>query len=57
MLAARHDDDDDENYKTRQIDADLYKRLKFDHTYKLYMYKPKFVPENETHKILLNFDM
>ena len=35
----------------------LCKRLKFDHTNKWYMDKPESVEENETHKILWDFEI
>ena len=35
----------------------LDKKLKFDHTTKLYMHKPEFVLENETHKNVCDFDI
>ena len=36
----------------RMIHWELRKKLKFDHTYKRYVHNPKFVLENETHKLL-----
>ena len=30
----------------------LFKKLKFDYTTKSYLYKPEFIPENETHKVV-----
>ena len=35
----------------------LCKKFKFHHTKKRYMYKPESVLENETHKILWNFEI
>ena len=35
----------------------LFKRLKLDHTDKFYMHKPESVLENETHKIVWNFEI
>ena len=32
-------------------------KFKFNHTNKLYMYNPAHVLENETHKLLLDFDL
>ena len=46
------------DYKTKHdwlgkvIHWELCKRLKFDHTNKWYMQKPKSILENETHRIL-----
>ena len=34
----------------------LYNRSKFDHSFKWYRYKPEFVQENETHKIIGDFE-
>ena len=39
------------------IDWELCKKLKFDHATKWYMYKPKSVLEDETHKTLCNFEI
>ena len=36
------------------IHLELRKKLKYDQTTKWYMYQPKSVLENETHKILWN---
>ena len=36
---------------------ELCKKFKFDRTNKLYMHKSEFVLENETHKILLDFEI
>ena len=36
---------------------ELCKKLKFDHTNKWYMHNPEFVLENETHKILWDFEI
>ena len=50
-------------YKTRPdwvgkaIQWELCKKFQFDHTNKLYMYKPELVQENETHKILWDFEV
>ena len=50
-------------YKTRHngvgkvIHNELCGKLKFDHTTKWYMHKPKCVLENETHKILWDFEI
>ena len=35
---------------------ELYKRLKFDHTNKQYQHRPESILENETHKILRDFE-
>ena len=44
--------------KNTLIKKDLLgKKLKFDHITKWYMHKPESVLENETHKILQNFDL
>ena len=43
-----------EEYKTR-YDWELCKKLKFDHTTKLYMHKPESVLENEMPNILRDF--
>ena len=37
------------------IHLELCKMLKFDHTNKCYMYNPKSVQDNETHRLLRNF--
>ena len=39
------------------IHWDLYKKLKLDHTTKWYMLNPSSVLENETHKILRDFEI
>ena len=39
------------------IHLELCKKLKFDHTNKRYMHKPEFIFENETHKILWDFEI
>ena len=39
------------------INWELCKRLKFDHTEKLYMYKPEMVLENEMYRILKDFEI
>ena len=50
-------------YKTRHdlvgkvIHWDMCKRFKFDHTNKWYMHNPAPVQENDTHKLLWNFDL
>ena len=36
---------------------ELCKKLKFDHTNKWYIHNPEFVLENETHKLLRDFDI
>ena len=36
---------------------ELCKKLKYDHSTKWYMHKPESVLENETHKILLDFEI
>ena len=50
-------------YKSRQnwigkvIHWELCKKLKFDHTNKWYMHNPESVFENETHKVLVDFEI
>ena len=50
-------------YKTRHgsvgtvIHWELCKKLKFDHTNKCYIHNPESVLENETHKLLWDFDI
>ena len=50
-------------YKTRHnwvgkvIHWEMYKKLKFDHTNKRYMHNPASVLENDTRKLLWNFDI
>ena len=50
-------------YKTRYyevgrlIHREIGKKFKFDHTYKWYMYNPASVLENDTHKLLWDFDI
>ena len=50
-------------YKTRHdwmekvIHWELCKKFKFNLTNKWYMYNPEFVLENETHKLLLDFEI
>ena len=50
-------------YKTKHdwvgkvIPEEQCKRLKFDHSNKWYMHKPKAVLENEMHKILWDFEI
>ena len=50
-------------YKTRHdwrgkvINLELYKKLKFDHTNKWFMHNPETVQENETHKLLWDFEI
>ena len=39
----------------KEINWELCKKTKFNHTTKCYMQKPGFVPENETHKIFWDF--
>ena len=49
-------------YKTRHdwvgkvIHWEMCKKFKFDHTYKWYMHNPAAVLENDTHKLLWDFD-
>ena len=50
-------------YKTRHkwvglvIHRELYKKLKFDHTNKWYMHNPASVLENDTYKLLWDFEI
>ena len=50
-------------YKTRHdwvgkmIHWELYKKFRFDHMYKWYMHNPASVQENDTHKLLWDFDI
>ena len=50
-------------YKTRRdsmgkvIHWELCKKLKFDHTSKWYMHNPEYIRENETHKLLRDFNI
>ena len=52
-----------EDYKTRHdsvkkvIHWELCKKLKFDHMNKWYMRNPESILENETHKILWDFEI
>ena len=39
------------------IQRELCKKLKFDHTSKCYMHYPESVLENETHKLLWDFEI
>ena len=39
------------------IHRELSKKLKFDHANKRYMHNPESILENETHKILWDFDI
>ena len=39
------------------IHSELSKELKFDHTNKGYVHNPASVPENETHKLLWDFEI
>ena len=39
------------------IHRELCKKFKFDHTTKWYVYKPEFDEENETQKILWDFEI
>ena len=39
------------------IHWELYKKFKFDHTNKCYMNNPESILENETHKILCDFEI
>ena len=48
---ARHD------WMGKVILLELCKKFKFDHTNKRYKHNPESVLENETHNILLNFDI
>ena len=41
----------------KAIHRELYKKLKFDHTNKWYMHNSEYVLENETHKLLRNFEI
>ena len=41
----------------RVIYWELYKRLKHDHTTKWYMYNPESIVENETHKLIWDFEI
>ena len=49
-------------YKTRHewvgkvIYEEMFKKFKFDHTNKWYIHKPAVVLENDTHKLLWNFN-
>ena len=49
-------------YETRHdwvckvIHCEMYKKLKFNHTNKWYMHNPVFVLDNDTHKLLWDFD-
>ena len=40
-----------------EIHWELSKRLNFDHAIKCFLHKPESVPENETHKIIYEFDI
>ena len=42
---------------SKVIHWELYKKLKFDHTNKWYMHNPESVLENETHKLLWDFEI
>ena len=52
-----------EEYKTRHdwvgkgIHWEMWKKFKFDHTNKWYMHNPAAVQENDTHKLLWDFDI
>ena len=35
----------------------MFKKFKFDHTNSWYMYNPAYVLENDTHKLLWDFDI
>ena len=39
------------------IHGELCKKMKFEHTASWYMYKPEYVPENEMHRILWDFEI
>ena len=45
------------NWVGKMIHCELCKKLKFDHTNKWYMHKLEYVLENETHKLLWDFDI
>ena len=45
------------NRKGKVIHLEMCKKFIFDHTNKWYIHKPASVPENETHKLLLDFDI
>ena len=45
------------NWVGKVIHRELCKKLKFDHTKKWYMHNPESVLENETHKLLWDFDI
>ena len=42
---------------SRVIHREMCKKMKFDHTNKWYMHNPASVLENDTHKLLEDFDM
>ena len=42
---------------SKVIDWEVFKKLKFDHTNKWYMHNPTSVLENDTNKLLKDFDM
>ena len=44
-------------YEPLYCPRELCKKIKFDQTAKWYMYKQESVPENETYKILWDFEM
>ena len=41
----------------RVIHWEMCKKFKFDHTNKWYMHNPAYVLENDTHKLLWDFDI
>ena len=45
------------NWVDKEIHWELCKKFKFDHTNKWYMYNPESVQENETHKLLWDFEI
>ena len=45
------------DWAEKAIDCELCKRLRFKHTTKWYMHQPDVALEDETHKILLDFDI
>ncbi len=48
---ARHD------WVGKGIHCEICKKFKFDHTYKWYMHNPAPILENDTHKLLWDFDI
>ena len=45
------------DWEVKVIHEELCGRLKFDHTTHWYMHKPETIPENETHRILWDFEI